>query len=120
LRLITTITSAQSNSIASFNGRDSTGAARITTGVNLDYPKGKTDTAEYAERGSDAPRWHDIPVSGNNFPDAFMGTMGALQCFAEGSISTLPSHFEDAFQTVALIEALYRSSELPGEPLPLD
>ncbi len=96
------------------------GGARITMGVNLDYPKGKTDTAEYAERGSDAPRWRDIPVSGNNFPDAFMGTMGALQCFAEGSISTLPSHFEDAFQTMALVEALYRSSELPGEPLPLD
>jgi len=96
------------------------GAARITMGVNLDYPNGKPDTAEYAERGSDAPLWRDIPVSGNNFPDAFMGTMGALQCFAEGSISTLPSHFEDAFQTMALVEALYRSSELPGEPLPFE
>jgi hypothetical protein len=49
-----------------------------------------------------------------------MGTMGALQCFAEGSASTLPSHFEDAFQTMALIEALYRSNELPGEPLSSD
>jgi predicted dehydrogenase len=96
------------------------GAARITMGVNLDYPTGKPDTAEYAERGSDSPRWRSVPVSGNNFPDAFMGTMGALQCFAEGSVSTLPSHFEDAFQTMALVEALYRSSELPGEPLRLD
>jgi hypothetical protein len=65
-------------------------------GLNLDYPSGKPDTAE---RGSDSPRWRSVPVSGNNFPDAFMGTMGALQCFAEGSISTLSSHFEDAFQT---------------------
>ncbi len=96
------------------------GAARITMGVNLDYPTGKPDTAEYAERGSDSPRWRSVPVSGNNFPDAFMGTMGALQCFAEGSVSTLPSHFEDAFQTMALVEALYRSSELPGEPLSTD
>jgi predicted dehydrogenase len=96
------------------------GAARITMGVNLDYPSGKPDTAEYAVRGSSSPRWRTVPVSGNNFPDAFMGTMGALQCFAEGSSSTLPSHFEDAFQTMALVEALYRSSELPGEPLPLD
>jgi predicted dehydrogenase len=96
------------------------GAARITMGVNLDYPTGKPDTAEYAQRGSDSPRWRSVPVSGNNFPDAFMGTMGALQCFAEGSVSTLPSHFEDAFQTMALVEALYRSSELPGEPLSLD
>jgi predicted dehydrogenase len=96
------------------------GAARITMGVNLDYPAGKPDTAEYADRGSNAAGWRAVPVSGNNFPDAFMGTMGALQCFAEGTISTLPSHFEDAFQTMALVEALYRSNERPGEPLPLD
>src|SRR6267143_1162988 len=96
------------------------GAARITMGVNLDYPTGKPDTAEYGERGSNSPRWHSLPVGGNNFPDAFMGTMGALQSFAEGSASTLPSHFEDAFQTMALVEALYRSSVLPGVPLPLD
>jgi predicted dehydrogenase len=96
------------------------GAARITMGINLDYPAGKPDTTEYAHRGSDPPRWRSVPVSGNNFPDAFMGTMGALQCFTEGSASTLPSHFEDAFQTMALVEALYRSSELPGEPLLLD
>ena len=96
------------------------GAARITMGVNLDYPAGKPDTAEYAERGSNAPSWCSVPVSGNNFPDAFTGTMGALQCFAEGTISTLPSHFEDAFQTMALVEALYRSNERPGYPLPLD
>ena len=96
------------------------GAARITMGVNLDYPAGKPDTAEYAERGSNAPSWRSVPVSGNNFPDAFTGTMGALQCFAEGTISTLPSHFEDAFQTMALVEALYRSNERPSYPLPLD
>jgi predicted dehydrogenase len=96
------------------------GAARITMGLNLDYPTGKPDTAEYAERGADTSRWRSVPVRGNNFPDAFMGTMGALQCFAEGSVSTLPSHFEDAFQTMALVEALYRASDRPGEPLPLD
>jgi predicted dehydrogenase len=97
-----------------------TGAARITMGVNLDYPIGKPDTAEYAERGSDLTAWRSIPLAGNNFPDAFMGTMGALQCFAEGSVPTLRSHYEDAFQTMALVEALYRSSKQAGEPLPLD
>ncbi len=94
-----------------------TGAARISMGVNLDYPTGRPDTLEYAERGNAAPTWQSLPVSGNNFPDAFMGTMGALQAFAEGSIATLPSHFEDAFQTMALVEALYRSSERRGDPI---
>lgn len=94
-----------------------TGAARISMGVNLDYPKGKPDTLEYAARGNMAATWQTLPVSGNNFPDAFMGTMGALQAFAEGSIATLPSHFEDAFQTMALVEALYQSSERSGYPI---
>jgi predicted dehydrogenase len=93
------------------------GAARITMGVNLDYPTGRPDTLEYAERGDTSPTWRTLPISGNNFPDAFMGTMGALQAFAEGSASTLPSHFEDAFQTMALVEALYRSSESSGDPI---
>lgn len=94
-------------------------AARITMGVNIDYPTGKPDELEFAERGSSDSQWQSLPVSGNNFPDAFMGTMGALQTFAEGSTSILPSSFEDAFQTMALVEALYRSSERGGEPLPL-
>lgn len=94
-----------------------TGAARISMGVNLDYPTGRPDTLEYAERGNLAADWQSLPVSGNNFPDAFMGTMGALQAFAEGSIATLPSHFEDAFQTMVLVEALYRSSEQRGDPI---
>jgi predicted dehydrogenase len=105
------------HSFVQWEGQD--GAARITMGVNLDYPTGKPDSAEYSPRGSKASRWQQLPLSGNNFPDAFIGTMGALQSFAEGSASTLPSQFEDAFHTMALVEALYRSSERPGEPLPL-
>ncbi|WP_183769323.1 Gfo/Idh/MocA family protein [Tunturibacter empetritectus] len=94
-----------------------TGAARITMGVNLEYPIGRPDTLEYAEIGNSSPSWLSLPVSGNNFPDGFMGTMGALQAFAEGSATILPSHFEDAFQTMALVEALYRSSENSCDPI---
>jgi predicted dehydrogenase len=89
-------------------------------GLNLDYPHGKRDTLEYAHRGDPAKQWHQLPVVGENLPDAFIGTMGALQAYAEGSAATLPSHFEDAFQTMALVEACYRSSERPAEPLPLE
>jgi predicted dehydrogenase len=93
------------------------GAARIRMGLNLDYPKGVSDTAEYAESGSQESHWQSLPVSGNNFPDGFIGTMGALQAYAEGTATTLPTHFDDGFQTMALIEALYRSSERGGEAL---
>ena len=96
------------------------GAARITLGLNLDYPHGKPDTLEFAQRGDPARRWHTVPVLGENFPDAFIGTMGALQAFAEGSAPTLPSHFEDAFRTMALVEACYTSSQRPAEPIPLE
>ena len=89
------------------------GAARISMGINLDYPVGAADTLEFAERGNTAATWRTLPVEGNNIPDAFIGTMGALQAFAEGSAPTLPSNFEDAFETMALVEALYRSSDRP-------
>jgi predicted dehydrogenase len=93
------------------------GAARITMGVNLDYPTGRPDTLEYAKLGQTRSKWTQLSVGGNNFPDGFIGTMGALQAYAEGSVPSLPSHFEDAFQTMALVEALYRSSEARGEPV---
>lgn len=96
------------------------GAARITMGLNLDYPHGKPDTLEYAQRGDPAKQWHQLPVLGENFPDAFIGTMGALQAFAEGSTTTLPSHFEDAFHTMALVEACYNSSQQSAQPVALE
>ena len=96
------------------------GAARMTMGVNLDYPAGKPDTLEFAKRGSRDSTWTSLPIGGNNFPDGFMGTMGALQAYAEGSAAVLPTHFEDAYETMALVEALYLSSERGGVPLPLE
>jgi predicted dehydrogenase len=95
------------------------GAIRMDMGVNLDYPKGVPDTLSYAERGSSNPQWVDLPVKGNWFPDAFVGSMGALQSYVEGSTAELPIGFESAYETMALVEAAYRSSARPAEPLPL-
>jgi len=95
------------------------GAIRMDMGVNLDYPKGVPDTLAYAERGVPGGRWSHLPVKGNWFPDAFVGSMGALQCYVEGSASDLPIGFESAYETMALVEAAYRSSARPAEPLPL-
>ncbi len=99
---------AHQHSYAQWEG--TAGAARMTMGVYLDYPGGRPDTVEYARRGS-SDAWTRLPISGEYFPDGFMGPMAALQCYMEGSAKTLPSHYEDAYQTMQLVEALYRSSE---------
>ena len=94
------------------------GAIRMDMGVNLDYPKGIPDTISYAERGT-STGWKSLPIQGNWFPDAFIGSMGALQSYVEGSIPELPISFESAYETMALVEAAYRSSARPAEPLPI-
>ena len=58
------------------------GAMRAQMGVNLNYPVGLPDNLEYIVRGDGG--WKDGPVSGNWFPDAFMGSMGSLQAFVRG------------------------------------
>jgi len=95
------------------------GAIRMDMGVNLDYPKGRPDTLSYAERGASSEHWTSLTVKGNWFPDAFIGSMGALQAFVEGSVSDLPTGFESAYETMALVEAAYGSSARAAEPLPL-
>jgi predicted dehydrogenase len=95
------------------------GAIRMDMGVNLDYPMGVPDTLSYAERSSPGGQWRSLPVKGNWFPDAFVGSMGALQSYVEGSTAELPIGFDSAYETMALVEAAYRSSARPSEPLPL-
>ena len=90
----------------------SAGAIRMQLGVNLDYPKGRPDTLAYALR--DEGSWHELPVNGSWFPDAFIGSMGALQAYVEGTQDELPINFESAYETMALVEAAYRSSERGG------
>lgn len=93
------------------------GAIRMGMGLNLDYPKGRPDTLGYVERGDQPMEWQDLPVTGNWFPDAFVGSMGSLQAYVEGSVNDLPTNVESAFETMAMVEAAYRSSERGGEPL---
>jgi predicted dehydrogenase len=93
-----------------------TGAMRAQMGVNLNYPVGLPDNLEYVVRGDGG--WKDGPVSGNWFPDAFMGSMGSLQAFVQGEAKTLPTSVEDAIDTMRTVEAAYLSSERGGVGLP--
>jgi hypothetical protein len=58
-----------------------------------------------------------VPLQGAWFPDAFVGRMANLQRFASGEDSDLISSVEDAWNTMALVEAAYKSSSLPATAL---
>ena len=92
------------------------GAAVLTLGVNLDYPKGSPDHLVVAAE----PRavWTQIPLRGSWFTEAFEGPMSNLQRFVAGEDRALVSPVDDAIKTMALVEACYQSSERGGTPIP--
>jgi predicted dehydrogenase len=91
------------------------GAAWLQLGVNLDYPRGEPDILEIHPRGGDT--WIDVPLQGKWLPDAFIGRMANLQRFAAGEDAELVSSVEDAWTTMALVEAAFTSSAAPATPL---
>jgi predicted dehydrogenase len=91
------------------------GAACVKLGVNLDYPRGEPDELWiYPKGGTD---WVQVPLEGAWFPDAFVGRMANLQRYASGEDAELVGSVEDAWTTMALVEAAYRSSASPATPL---
>ncbi|MCO5150997.1 MULTISPECIES: Gfo/Idh/MocA family protein [unclassified Shinella] len=91
------------------------GAAYLQLGVNLDYPRGEPDILEIHPKGGDG--WVPVPLEGTWFPDAFVGRMANLQRFVSGEDAELVSPVEDAWMTMALVEAAYASSAAPATPL---
>lgn len=90
------------------------GAARVTWGVNLDYPGGPPDTMQVTSGGA----WSDVPLRGSWFTEAFEGPMSNLQRFVAGEDAALVSPVADAIKTMAVVEACYESSERGGTPIP--
>jgi predicted dehydrogenase len=91
------------------------GAAYLKLGLNLDYPRGEPDILEiYPKDGSD---WVTVPLQGEWFPDAFVGRMANVQRCASGEDTELVSSVEDAWNTMALVEAGYQSSAAPATPI---
>lgn len=91
------------------------GAAYLKLGVNLDYPRGEPD--ELWLHVESVRDWVQVPLRGAWFPDAFVGRMSNLQRFVAGEDTELVSNVEDAWTTMALVEAAYRSSASPATPL---
>ena len=92
------------------------GAAIAKMGVNLNYPHGEPDRLEFA--ASDGDEWREIPLRGSWFLEAFEGPMANLQRYVAGEDKALVSPIEDAFRTMALVEACYESSAYGGTPVP--
>jgi predicted dehydrogenase len=85
-------------------------------GLLMNYPHGVPDKFEYClkdEKGV-ARKWQTKDISGTWFPDAFIGTMGSLMRFEEGTSTALPTSAEDVFKTMLVVEAAYTSSDSGG------
>lgn len=92
------------------------GAIRAQMGLLLDYPVGGQDLLEIYRNGQAERDWQPLDFTGSWFPDAFIGSMGALQRYLEGSVPTLPTSVDDVYRTMALVEAAHTASDAGGIP----
>lgn len=95
------------------------GSIKAKIGLLLNYPKGEPDVFEYCLlKNNKKPKWQSVAVKGSWFPDAFIGSMASLMRYVEGSSKTLPTSVEDAYKTMALVEAAHRSSDRGATKIP--
>jgi predicted dehydrogenase len=85
-------------------------------GLLMDYPNGVPDKFEFCLKDENgvAGKWQQKEIAGTWFPDAFVGTMGSLMRYKEGTANHLPTSVEDVFKTMQVVEAAYTSSDNGG------
>lgn len=93
------------------------GAMMVKLGVCFDYPNGEADELWLCRNGAE---WEQIPLEGSWFIDSFMGTMRNVQRFDAGEDDRLYASVEDAYETMALVEACFKSMKVPGTALEID
>jgi predicted dehydrogenase len=96
------------------------GAIVARLGLLLNYPTGEPDALDVCTLdAAGKPRpWETIPLEGNWFPHAFIGTMASVMRFANGETDELPTRVDDAARTMAVVEAAYASDADGGTPIP--
>jgi predicted dehydrogenase len=98
----------------------SKGAIKINFGALINYPRGAADSFEYVLlNDTDQPQWKEMQIEGSWFPHAFIGSMAQVMLAAQGTIEAPDNSVEDCIDTMACVEAAYRSSE-EGGILPAD
>jgi predicted dehydrogenase len=94
------------------------GAIKARMGLLMNYPDGVPDTFEVCQLKDDKdPVWESKPIEGSWFPDAFIGSMGQIMQHLEDPNIAMPTSVEDAFHTMACVEAAYTSSTSGGVPI---
>ncbi|MEI8611201.1 Gfo/Idh/MocA family oxidoreductase, partial [Enterovibrio sp. Hal110] len=96
---------------AQFRFEGTNGCITIKMGVSLDYPNGEADEFWMSTNGSE---WESLSLDGSWFPEAFIGTMSNLQRFDAGEDCTLYTSVDDAFHTMAVVEACFESNNSPS------
>ncbi|HMU09704.1 MAG TPA: Gfo/Idh/MocA family oxidoreductase [Ferruginibacter sp.] len=93
----------------------SKGAVIINFGALINYPRGSADSFEYVllEEGKE-PQWQQLKIEGSWFPHAFIGSMNEMMQAAAGIIERPDNSVEDCIDTMACLEAAYKSSEQGG------
>ena len=87
------------------------GAIKATMGLLMNYPSGEPDAFEYCQlHAGQEPTWTPVTIDGTWFPDAFIGSMGTLMAYVEGTTHQLPTRVDDALQTMAVADAVCRAS----------
>ena len=62
----------------------------------------------------DGKGWRELEVKGSWFNEAFIGTMGGLMQKLEDPSYHYMNSVEDAYHTMCVVEACYKSSEAGG------
>jgi predicted dehydrogenase len=93
------------------------GVMMVKLGVCFDYPRGEADELWFCPAGGD---WRQVPLTGSWFIESFMGPMRNLQRVAAGEDARLFSGVEDAFHTMALVEACFAAMQTPAVSLAAD
>lgn len=92
------------------------GAIKIVMGVYLDYSVGLPDKLKYISL-EDGKGWRELEIKGSWFPEAFIGTMGGLMKKLEDPTYHYVNSVEDAYETMCVVEACYKSNEIGQIPV---
>ncbi len=89
------------------------GAIKTKMGLLMNYPTGVPDEFEYCRLDDEGnAEWNTVTIDGSWFPDAFIGTMASLMQRMDGQTVDGITDVDDAYRTMALVDAVCRSSHI--------